>query len=56
MWLIIAWNIASILMSLNSKIKYLKCLNLVLNVVFHLYPSLIRIKLYIPGKSKAMNY
>ncbi len=45
-----------ILMSPNGKIKYLKCLNLVLNIVFYLYLSLIRSKLYIFNKSKAMNH
>ena len=43
-------------MSPNDKIKYSKCLNLVLNVVFHLYLSLIRNKLYIFDKSKVINY
>ena len=43
-------------MSPNNKIKYSKYLNLVLNIVFHLYLSLIRNRLYILGKSKVVNY
>ncbi len=43
-------------MSLNDKIRYLKYLNLVLNVVFHLYSSLIRNKLYTFDKFKVINY
>ncbi len=43
-------------MSPNGKIKYSKCLNLGLNIVFHLYFSLIRSKLYTLDKSKAINY
>ncbi len=43
-------------MSLNNKIKYLKYPNLVLNIVFHLYFSLIRSKLYVFNKSKVVNY
>ena len=55
-WLIIAWNIVSILINPNSKIKYLKYPNLVLNAVFYLYSFLIWIRLYTPGKSKVINY
>ncbi len=43
-------------MNPNSKIKYSKCLNLVLNIVFYLYLFLIRNRLYTLGKSKAINY
>ncbi len=43
-------------MSLNNKIKYSKCLNLILNTVFYLYLSLIRNKLYTLDKSKVINY
>ncbi len=43
-------------MNSNGKIKYSKYSNLILNVVFHLYLSLIRNKLYAFGKSKTINY
>ncbi len=46
----------NILVSPNDKIKYSKCPNLILNTVFHLYFSLIQSKLYILGKSKAINH
>ncbi len=45
-----------ILINSNGKIKYSKCLNLILNTVFYLYLSLIRNRLYVLNKSKAMNY
>ncbi len=56
MWLIIVWNIIDTLVNPNDKIKYSKYLNLVLNAVFYLYLSLIRNRLYILNKSKAINY
>ncbi len=40
----------------NNKIKYLKCSNLVLNIVFHSYLFLIRNRLYTFGKSKVINH
>ena len=43
-------------MSLNDKIRYSKYPNLVLNTVFYLYFSLIRNRLYIFDKFKAVNY
>ncbi len=43
-------------MNPNDKIRYSKCLNLVLNAVFYSYLFLIRNKLYIFDKSKAINY
>ncbi len=45
-----------ILISPNGKIKYSKCLNLVLNAVFHSYSSLIRNRLYTLSKSKVINH
>jgi len=48
--------VVGILVSLNGKIKYSKYLNLVLNAVFYLYFSLIRMRLYAFDKSKAVNY
>ncbi len=45
-----------ILINPNNKIKYSKCPNLVLNVVFHSYLSLIQNKLYIFSKFKVINY
>ncbi len=45
-----------ILMNPNNRIKYLKCLNLILNTIFYLYFSLIRNRLYIFSKSKVINY
>ncbi len=47
---------ANILINLNGKIKYLKYLNLILNIVFYSCFSLIRNKLYIFGKFKVINY
>jgi len=55
-WLIIVWNMVGILVSSNGRIKYSKCPNLVLNIVFHLYSSLIRSRLYTLGRFKAVNY
>ncbi len=43
-------------MNPNDKIKYLKYLNLILNIVFYSYFSLIRNRLYILNKSKIINY
>ncbi len=43
-------------MNPNNKIKYSKCLNLILNTVFHLYLFLIRSKLYTLNKFKTINY
>ncbi len=44
------------LVNLNNKIKYSKCPNLILNMVFYLYSSLIRSRLYTFGRSKVVNY
>ncbi len=54
--LIIVQNIVNVLVSPNNKIKYSKCSNLVLNIVFYSYLSLIRSKLYIFNRSKVINY
>ncbi len=43
-------------MNPNNKIKYSKYLNLVLNIVFHLYLSLIRNKLYTFDRFKVVNH
>ncbi len=40
------------LMNPNSKIKYSKCPNLILNTVFYSYLSLIQSKLYTFDRSK----
>ncbi len=52
----IAWNIVGILINPNGKIKHSKYLNLVLNPVFYSYLSLIRSRLDIFNRFKAINY
>ena len=54
--LIIAWNIASVLVSLNSITKYSKCLYFKLKAIFYSSPSLILIRLYALFRSITVNY
>ncbi len=43
-------------MNPNGKVKYSKCPNLILNIVFYSYFSLIRNRLYTLNRSKVINY